>query len=144
MKKTLLYIAIFLFGIAVSYTYLENKYNKVNLENSKLNRSGFDKELSEYQRKQLTKLYGNVANKPLIVTGIIKGVYTNTNKELIIYVEDKNTAAEINCTLSGEDIQIKQPLKLGQEVNLKGIFDKFDEQIFLKACRFLDVPIVAN
>ncbi len=142
MKKTLLYITIFLLGIAVGYVYLDNKYHKLNLESSKLNNSSFNEVLSAYQKRQFSDLQGSVVNKPLIVKGVVKGVYTNTDRELIIHVEDKNIAAEINCTLSGNDIQIKQPLKLGQEINIRGVFEKFDEQIFLRSCKLLDVASI--
>lgn len=140
VKKTIIYITVFLLGVSTSYFYFKeqikaNSNKKVNSLNY-VSRDTF----ALFQKNKFTRASEAELCSPVIVSGIVKEVYTNNNKELVVHIRHKKIPIEINCTLA--DTNIKKPLKLGQEINVKGILAQLDEQIFLKSCSFIDIASI--
>jgi hypothetical protein len=73
----------------------------------------------------------------IIIDGVVKEAYKNKNNEVVLYIEDTNIPIEINCTLSNSEKQILEPIRLGEAVNLQGIFTQLNEQMYLEGCRLI-------
>ncbi len=135
VKKVLIYITIYLLGGITGYFYLKNE----ECISKYLSRANIGSGFEITQQDELKKAYIQKINSPVVVKGIVQEVYTNGNKEMIINMKHKNIPIDINCTLPNADEQIKKPIKLGQEINVEGLFAKFDKAILLKSCKLLQV-----
>ncbi len=133
MKKILLSFAIYLFGAISGYLYFENQTYGL----SKLLEDRLSQEMSMLNSNEFISAINPEWGKPIAVQGIVQEVYTNNKKELVIHIRHKDIPIDINCTLPNADTQIKEPLKLGQEINIEGLFSKLDKKILLKSCRLL-------
>lgn len=93
--------------------------------------------LQEYKKELFIKSASKMLGKSLIVNGVVKEVYKNINNEVVIYMKGDEIPIGINCTLTHSDIQVIEPIKLGQNINLQGLFTQINKQMFLKGCRLL-------
>jgi len=76
----------------------------------------------------------SLIGKEIIINGNIKVAYKNKNNELVLIVNDDNIPFEINCTLINSNKQIKQALKLDENIILTGKFTELDEFVNLENC----------
>ncbi len=136
MKKRLIYISIFVLGICVGYIISHISSNNFNLKNKEnatsINNNDFNFE------QVLIKAPTDMLGKYIILKGSVESVLKNKHKELVIQIKNNELSTEITCELSDTDKQIKTPLKLGQIINIKGLFCQYDGQILLKNCKMLD------
>lgn len=137
MKKVLLYITVFFCGIALGYFLVVNN-DLFNKENRLIDDNSLaSHELLESRKQDFLRTAPEMLGESIIVNGIIKEAYKNQDNEMVIYLEDSNIPIEINCTLSNSKKQVKEPIRLGEAVNLQGIFTQLNEQMYLKGCRLI-------
>ena len=137
MKKVLLYIVIFCFGIVLGYYLFLHKEHLATegkvVENVPLTSHDNLEERKQDFLQSAPKMLG----ESIIVNGVVKEAYKNKNNEVVLYIEDNDIPLEINCTISNSDIQILEPIRLGEVINLQGIFAQLSEQMYLKGCRLI-------
>ncbi len=109
----------------------------INSDNGDVETSNFLEAelLQQYKKTLFLKSASTMLGKPLAVNGIVEEVYKNTDNEIVIYLKGNDIPVRINCTLTNSDSQIKEPIKLGQTINLEGMFTQINSQMFLKGCR---------
>ncbi|MDF1550054.1 MAG: hypothetical protein P1P88_19670 [Bacteroidales bacterium] len=138
MKKTLLYIILFLSGIAIgSLLFMDNGFLS---KDAKLSKYSYLASYapSEDRKQDFVQSASSMLGEVLIVSGSIQEVYKNKNDQLVIYLKDQNIPLPINCTFNLADIQLVEPFKLGETINLQGVFNQLDEEIFLASCRIIN------
>lgn len=94
-------------------------------------------EALEDRKQDFVQSAPKMLGESIIVNGVVKEAYKNKNNEVVLYLEDDEIPIEINCTLSNSDRQVLEPIRLGEAINLQGIFTQLDEQMFLKGCRLI-------
>ncbi len=136
VKKTLIYIFLFVLGSFVGYIFNHINSNDFNLKNQEdvIRRNNKTCSFEHVSIKATSDMLG----KYIILKGSIKSVLKNKHKELVIQIMNNEISTEITCALSDADKQITTPLKLGQTINVKGLFCQYDGQILLKNCKLLD------
>ncbi len=137
MKKVLLYIVIFCFGIALGYVLVINGDQLARENNLVDNASLSSHDALEERKLDFMQSAPNMLGESIIIDGVVKEAYKNKNNEVVLYIEDTNIPIEINCTLSNSERQILAPIRLGEAVNLQGIFTQLDEQMYLEGCRLI-------
>lgn len=137
MRKVLLYIAIFCFGLALGYILVINGNQFAKENNLADNASLSSHEVLEDRRLDFMQSAPKMLGESIIIDGVVKEAYKNKNNQVVLYIEDTNIPIEINCTLSNSEKQILEPIRLGEAVNLQGIFTQLDEQMYLEGCRLI-------
>ena len=91
----------------------------------------------EYKKskKKADKIY---LYKELEVIGTLKEVYKNKKNEVVIIISSENDEKGIYCTLENSEQQIKTPLKLNQNIKIKGFCIGMEKYIELKKCQILE------
>ena len=140
MKKILLYILLFISGVALGILFFsETDFSKnYALTNNKTEKNYLTVEKPiNRQKANFVQSAINMIGKEIIVNGEIKEAYKNTENELVLYVEVSNIPFTVNCTLKNTDNQIICPIKLGEMISIKGHFTDIEEQMNLKSCLVL-------
>lgn len=75
--------------------------------------------------------------KILVVNGVVKEVYKNKQNEVVIYIKDRKIPVIIHCALTGSDFQIKYPLRLGENISIKGKFTKISDEMYMANCKIM-------
>ncbi len=137
MKKVLLYISVFLCGIVLGYFLVINN-NLFNKENKQIdNKHLASHEMLETRKQDFILSAPKMLGESIIINGVVKEAYKNRDNEIVLYLEDSNIPININCTLSNSEVQIKEPIRLGESINLQGVFTQLEEQMYLKGCRLI-------
>ena len=135
MKKKFIYIVLFLSGLILGLFVISNiSFNNFfDNNNKKINYLASSNPVIE-RKIDFINSASSMIGKEIIVSGIVKVGYKNKSDELVIFIEDGNLPFEVNCTLIQSNQQIKKPLKLGENMILKGTFTKLGEYIILENC----------
>jgi hypothetical protein len=137
VRKVLLYIVIFCFGIALGYYLFLNKDN-FTIKNEIVDNAQLSSHSVLVERKQdFIQSAPKMLGESIIINGVVKEAYKNRNNEMVLYIEDTDIPIEINCTLSNSDRQIQEPIRFGEAINLQGIFTQLNEQMYLEGCRLI-------
>ena len=140
MKKKNIYIALFLSGLILGLFIISNSSFITVFENDSINNdyNYIASNSPNVERKiNFINSASSMIGKDIIVSGIVKVAYKNKNNELVIIVNDENIPFEVSCTLFSSEKQIKQALKLGENMILKGKFTKLDEYAVLENCAII-------
>lgn len=138
MRKGLLYTLIILVGIAVIYiastqvTFNNSQEAKIEQQYITLRH-----ELNE-RKLAFMESASSMLGESVIVNGVVKEAYKNNNNEMVLYLDDQNIPISINCTLSNSDFQVKTPFKLGEKINVQGIFTQLNDQMHLEGCLLIN------
>ena len=148
MKKNIIYITLFLSGLLLGLFILSNSNYLSYFENDSINAdyNYIASSNPEVDRKiDFINSASSMIGKDIITSGLVKVAYKNKYNELVIIIKDENIPFEVNCTLSKSDEQIKQALKLGENMILKGKFTKLDEYVVLENCIIIQqLEVVEN
>ena len=147
MKKNLIYITLFLSGLLLGLFILSNSNYLSYFENDSINAdyNYIASSNPEVDRKiDFINSASSMIGKDIIISGLVKVAYKNKFNELVIIIKDENIPFEVNCTLLKSDEQIKQALKLGESIILKGKFTSLDEYIVLENCNIIKRLEVIN
>ncbi len=148
MKKNIIYITLFLSGLLLGLFILSNSNYLSYFENDSINAdyNYIASSNPEVDRKiDFINSASSMIGKDIIISGLVKVAYKNKFNELVIIIKDENIPFEVNCTLLKSDEQIKQALKLGENMILKGKFTKLDEYVVLKNCIIIQrLEVVEN
>lgn len=137
MKKGLRYIVLILTGASVAYFTFINRNNLFQKTQSlKENYMVVYNEL-EQRKLAFAKSAPDLLGESIIINGTVKEVYKNSYNEMVLYVTDKNIPISINCTLSNLNRPVNKPFKLGETINLQGIFTQLNDQMHLEGCRLI-------
>ena len=138
MKKKNIYITLFLSGIFLGLFVLSNLgFNSfVDKDNNGQNYLATSNPVVE-RKIDFINSAASMIGKDIIVSGLVKVGYKNKSDELVIFIEDENLPFEVNCTLMKSKEQILEPLKLGENMILKGKFTKLGEYIVLENCTII-------
>lgn len=137
MKKGLRYIVLILTGASVAYFTFINRNNFFQKTQSlKENYMVVYNEL-EQRKLAFAKSAPDLLGESIIINGTVKEVYKNSYNEMVLYVTDKNIPISINCTLSNLNRPVNKPFKLGETINLQGIFTQLNDQMHLEGCRLI-------
>jgi len=137
VKKALIYTIVFFFGIALGYFLVVN--GNLFIDENKLIDNEFltSHELPVERQQEFMQSAPGMLGESIMVNGVVKEAYKNKDNEVVLYLEDSNIPVEINCTLSNSDLQVLEPIRLGEAINLQGIFTQLNEQMYLKGCRLI-------
>ncbi len=135
MKKKYIHIALFLSSTILVVFVLLNSVaffadDNINKDNNYLALNSPNVE----RKIDFINSASSLIGKEIIINGNIKVAYKNKNNELVLIVNDDNIPFEINCTLINSNKQIKQALKLDENIILTGKFTELDEFVNLENC----------
>jgi len=137
MKKKFIYITLFLGGLFLGLFILLN-FNLINIfenDNTYNDYNYIALNNPNVERKiDFINSASSIIGKDIVVSGTVKVACKNKQDELVIIINDENIPFEVNCTLFNSDKQIKQALKLNENMILKGKFTKLDEYVVLENC----------
>jgi hypothetical protein len=137
MKKTVLYIVMFLTGILIGsfvYEAYGDKMPYMEIKSSSLLAINSPK---EERPTDLNQSYSAQVGKILVISGVIKEAYKNKQNEVVLYIKDRNIPVLLNCTLYHSDKQIKRAIRLGETVSLKGKFTEIGEEMYFEKCKII-------
>ncbi len=128
---------IFSLGIALGYFLVinSNLYIKKTIAIDEVSLSSH--EMPGEKMLQFMKTAPGMLGESVIVNGVVEEAYKNKNDEVVLYLKDTDIPLVINCTLSNSDLQINEPIRLGEAINLQGIFTQLNEQMYLEGCRLI-------
>jgi len=137
MKKTVLYIIVFLLGIIIGSLFFINKselFSKAGVEQNEYMASRVS---AEDRTRDFVQSASRMLGESIIINGNIQEVYKNRDNEVVLYLKDQNIPIIVNCTLLGSDLQITEPFRIGENINLQGIFTQLNEKMYLESCRLI-------
>jgi len=137
MKKTVLYIVMFLTGIIIGAFVYEAHGDKMPYVEVKSSNLLAMNSPEEERPIGLNQAYSAQVGKILVVSGIIKEAYKNKENEVVLYIKDRNIPILLNCTLSHSDKQIKRAIRLGETVSIKGKFTNLGDEMYFERCKII-------
>lgn len=140
MKKILLYILLFVSGIALGVMLFSGNdffgmagiSGKAAEENYLAVEKPTNQQKAEFVQSAIPML-----GKEVIVNGTVLESYKSKENELVLYVSVSNIPFVVSCTLQNTDAQIFDPVKLGEMFSIKGEFTEINERMQLKKCMVL-------
>lgn len=137
MKRSLLYIIVFFAGITIGYFLFIHNFSSKELVFSKEgNYLASVKPVSD-KKEEFLQSAANLLGESIIIEGAVKEAYKNKRNEVVLYVIDANIPVTINCTLRNSDLQILEPIRLGESINLQGTLTRLSEQMYLDKCHLI-------
>ncbi|MBN1251100.1 MAG: hypothetical protein JXR51_16520 [Bacteroidales bacterium] len=140
MKKKFIYIVLFFSGLFLGMFVLSNNTLINFFKNSdKVNQQDYFASEYPWVEKKLDFINSaaSMIGKEIIVSGIVEEGYKNKSDELVIFIKDENLPFDVFCTLIKSDEQILKPLRIGENMLLKGTFTKLDENIYIENCTII-------
>jgi len=137
MKKTIIYIALFLSGIIIgSLVFIDKDYFSAEqiIKGNELLAS--TKPIEDNSNEFRQSAY-SMLGKSIIVKGLIMEVYKNQYNEAVVYIKDYNIPLTITCAILNSDSQIKEAFSIGEEISLQGKFTELGDEMHLENCMIL-------
>ncbi|MCF6240052.1 MAG: hypothetical protein L3J74_01755 [Bacteroidales bacterium] len=131
MKKISLYIILFATGVVLGFYFFQG-YNV----QAKKNYLAVDKPVHQ-QEHNFRYSALSMLGRNIILNGKIEEAYKNKNNEMVLYIDVEHIPVKVSCTLINTEKQIKIPVKLGEQISIKGNFMCLDERMELKKCLIL-------
>lgn len=134
MKKKLL---LFIVGVALLggiYGYYQWNKPHQDITSSKADLSLVANDLLLAFEEDETKANGQYLDKLIIVNGVIKDLEKNETGETTVILATENDMSSIICNLDPLSKHDTKSLKVGQNINLKGLCSGFLMDVVLDRC----------
>ena len=138
MKKTIIYIALFLSGIIIgSLVFIDKDYFKTKQIPKNTEYLASLKPVED-NRDEFKQTAYAMLGKSVIVKGLIMEVYKNQYNESVVYIKDYNIPLMVTCSIFNSESQIKEAFRIGEEISLQGKFTELGDEMHLDNCMILE------